>query len=369
MPTIPAEDVEIEIDEGRWRLFDLENPLTPYPAFEAIQGAGTIEYSAKFGFAHKLPGTILSINYIQAVVIGYDDRDRRWRLGFHIVRTTEDKTRWLPLVRWPHGDNLQHSTNVQLAGRELARYIGCPLKVFGAKKAARVRPDAPGASGVTGPLTPHQREDVGPQQVKLMAQKISLPIEYPQMWLGSAKGGVTLRLAKEITTVESNEIAPAFNQCIIDPKEGVIRLMPPTGLLGTFFSGQQGRVIKFHQVRNVERRHALIRRYVSKEETNRLATEIIYTTHSWGIYLTLADESLLLAQTSHTTSSEITDQRARQEDKFAINSTAGIQYLRQHQADQRQHDAAEEWAESAAVIIAGALGVRLVKTEVEQDTT
>jgi hypothetical protein len=189
------------------------------------------------------------------------------------------------------------------------------------------------------------------------------------MWLGSAKGGVTLRLAKEITATEDNEIAPAFNQCIIDPKHGTIRLIPPTGLLGTFFSGQQGRDIKFHQVHNVERRHTIARRYVEKEDANRLVTEVIYTTHSWGIFLTLADESLLLAQTSHTTSSEITDQRARQEDKFAVNSTAGIQYLRQHQADQKRHDAAAEWAESAAVIIAGTIGIRLVKTEVEQDTT
>lgn len=366
MTTILAEDVEINIEDGRWQLFLSDSLLAPYPHFEALQGAATIEYSVEFGAARKLPGTVLSVNYIQAVVIGYDDRSRRWILGFHVARLPTERARWLPLVRWPPADNMQHYANAHYAGRELARYIGCPLKVFGAKIAARPNPTAPGASGVTGPLQPHEREDVGPQQVKLLAQRIRLPLEYPHMWLGLARSGVALRLAKEATSGPHGDIAPSFNQCLIDPKQSTIRLMPPTGLLGAFLGGQQGRELKFHQVRNVELRHMVTGRYESKAETTRLATEIVITTHTWNIFFTLEDESLLLAQTTHITSSEITEQRARPEDKFAVDSKTGIEYLRQHQADQEKYDAAATWAEAAALVMASTLGVRLVKTVVEE---
>ncbi|MBD3306772.1 hypothetical protein GF348_10360 [candidate division KSB3 bacterium] len=52
--------------------------------------------------------------------------------------------------------------------------------------------------------------------------------------------------------------------------------------------------------------------------------------------------------------------------KFAVNSQAGIEYLRQHQADQEAKDRAASWAESAAIVIANALNIHLVKTETEE---
>jgi hypothetical protein len=323
-----------------------------------------IEYSPAFGEAHKLPGTVLSIEYIRAVVIGYEEKLQRWLLGFQIVHSAGDQPRWLELVRWPAGDNRLYGAAVQQAGRELAEHIGCPLKIFGAKKVTQPL-DPSVQHGVTGPLVPHKREDVGPQQVRLLAQSIALPIQYPNLWLGRARSGVTLRLAKDATASKRGGIAPSFNQCVIDTHQGTIRLLPPTGLLGAFLSGQQSRVIKVGSVRNVELRHALKRRFAPKEESGDVVTEITYLTHLWEIYLTLPDESLLLAQTEHITSSELSRHRAMAGNKFAVNAEAGIEYLRQHQADQEAYDAALNWAEMAAIVIASALGARLVKTEVE----
>jgi len=56
----------------------------------------------------------------------------------------------------------------------LAEHLGCPLKIFGAKKLPQPAPADLSRSGVTGPLVPHKREDIGPQRVKLFAQSVKL---------------------------------------------------------------------------------------------------------------------------------------------------------------------------------------------------
>ena len=365
MPTIPAEEVEITIRDGFWQLIPLDNTLSTRPVFQVMRGGGIMEYTSAFGQAHKLPGTVLSVEYIRAVVIGYDEKSRRWLLGFHIGRSDTDETRWLELVHWPPGDNTLHGGAAQQAARELAEHLGCPLKIFGAKKLTRPLTDPNVHGRVTGPLVPHKREDLGPQQVKLMAQSIELPIQYPNIWLGQARNNLTLRLAKE-ATMKKGSVAPAFNQCVIDPEQGTIRLMPPTGLLGSFLSGQQGRMIKTSDVRNVELRRSITRHPIIEKNEDDVTVQKLQITHSWDIYLTLPDESLLLAQTSHITSSDLLQKRATSTNKFAVNASAGIEYLRRHQEDQEAYDAANDWANAAATIIASTLGLRLVKTEIEE---
>jgi len=367
MPTIPAENYEISIHDGFWQLVPTEDSpaLSRRPAFQVVRGGGVMEYTPAFGQAHKLPGTVLSLEYVRAVVVGYEEKSRCWLLGFQITRSASEAARWLELVHWPSGDNRLYAASAQQAGRELAEHIGCPLKIFGAKKLTAPLTD-PNQSGVTGPLVPHKRENIDPQQVKLRAQSIDLPIQYPGMWLGRARNNVTLRLSKEATSSKQSGVTPSFNQCVIDPGQGSIRLIPPTGLLGTFLSGQQGRVIRVADVRNVELRHTVLRRFVPQESAEDMITEVTYIIHTWEVYLTLPDESLLLLQTSHRTSSELSRRRSSAGDKFAVDTETSIEYLRKHQADQQAYDAAANWAENAAVVIASALNVRLVKTEVEE---
>jgi hypothetical protein len=55
-------------------------------------------------------------------------------------------------------------------------------------------------------------------------------------------------------------------------------------------------------------------------------------------------------------------------DKFSVDAKAGIEYLRQHQADQEAYETAETFARTVAVVIASALGVHLVKTQVEEES-
>ncbi len=367
MTTIQAEDVEITIVDGNWRIIPTgDETLFAEPVFQVLRGGGVMEYTPAFGESHKLPGTVLSIEYVRAVVIGYEDKSRRWLLGLHIARDETEKARWLDLVHWPSGDNELYAHAAQQAGRELAEYLGCPLKIFGAKKLPQSQVSDSSRSGVTGPLVPHKREDIGPQRVKLFAQSAKLPVEYPGIWLGRGKSGVVLRLSKDVAFAKRSGVAPSFNQCVIDPEDGTVRLVPPTGLLGTFFGSQQGRVIKTSDVRNVELRHTISRKFVPQVESKDLATEVTYTTYTWDVYLTLPDESLLLAQTSHSTSSELSRKRATVGNKFSVDSKAGIEYLRQHQADQEAYEAAETFARTVSIVIASTLGVRVVQTEVDE---
>jgi hypothetical protein len=370
MTTIQAEAVEISIREGVWRLTPTDDEaLSTHPIFHVTRGAGVMEYTPDFGESHKLPGTVLSLEFVRAVVIGYEEKERRWLLGLHVSRREEEKARWLEIVRWPPGDNELYAAAVQQAGRELAEHIGCPLKIFGIKKLPQKITGTSLRSGVTGPLVPHKREDIGPQRVKLFAQSVKLPIQYPGIWLGQGRNGITLRLAKDVSPAKAGTIAPPFNQCVIDPEQGTIRLLPPTGLLGAFFGGQQGRLIKIGHVRNVELRHNIAREHVPQPEGADMITEVTYITYSWGVYLTLPDESLLLAQTTHATSSDLSRKRALVGDKFSVDSKAGIEYLRQHQADQEAYENAETFARTVAVVIASTLGVHLVKTQVEEEGT
>ncbi len=365
MTTISADGVDIEIQEDSWRLVPAaEELLSGTPVFWVMRGSGVMEYTPGFGAERRLPGTVLSLEYVRAVVIGYDEKKRRWRLGFHLARRATDKPRWLELVRWPVGNNELYAAAAQQAGRALSECVGCPLKIFGAKKLPRPTAQQATRSGVTGPLTPHAREDIGPQRVKLWAQGIDLPVQYPGMWLGEGRGGVTLRLAKDVAPRRSGEEAPAFNQCVFDPERRTIRLVPPTGLLGIFMGGAQGRVIPMDSVYNVELRHTIQQSHASKPDNDGLMTEITYTHHTWGVYLTLPEESLLLAQTEHTTSSEFSRRRISTTDKFSVDSQANIEFLRQYQANQEAAEAAETFARAVALVVASTLGVRLVKTEV-----
>lgn len=366
MATIPADGVEIVTHEGFFQLLpgnvDL---LTRRPLFEAAHGAGVMQYSAEFGKAHHLPGTVLSVEFIQAVVIGCDEKSQRWLLGFNVRQQREDDPEWLELARWPFSANEQHARAAQHAGRHLAETLGCPLRIFGAKKLPATDPARQG-HGVTGPLTPHQREDFTPERVRVYAQSVRFPVQYPGMWLGQTKEGVTLRQAKDSEKARHG-VSPAYNQCVINKGAGVIRLIPPTGLLGAFFGGQQGRSIPTGDVRNVELRLTIGRESSSRQDGEDLITEVTHTTYTWGVYLTLSDESLLLAHTAHATSSELTRQRAMAGDKFAVDTRSTMEYLRQHQEDQGAYEAAETFARTVAVVVANTLGTRVVKTQVDSD--
>ncbi len=369
MTTFELEHTEIDIRDGSWRLYPIGSEvLSRVPVFEATRGSGVIEYSADFGEPRGLLGTILSVEFVQAVVLGYDGKTQRWVLGFHLARRADDKPRWLELVGWPPGPNALHAASAQQAARELAEYVGCPLKIFGAKKLVEQKSSRGQVRrGITGPLEPHTREDIDPQRVKIYAQSVTLPIQAPGIWLGAGRNDLTLRLAKDRATGRRGEEAPAFVQCVFDLERRVIRLHPPTGLLTGFFGARRGRELRTSDVRNVELRHVISRDHTTRKEGRDLATEITHVHYTWGVYLTLSDESLLLLQTSHDTTSELSRKRASVGDKFAVDSKAGIEYLRQHQADQAAYEHAETIARAVGIVIANTLGVRLVKTQVDDE--
>src|SRR5258708_7307006 len=176
MTTLFADGIEINIEEGHWRLFKLQGANSLSPFFDVLRGTGLINYAPAFGDARGLPGTVLAGDYVKAVVVGFDERHNRWTLGLHVQTQIDPQARFVELVHWPVGDDEKFGAESHLAGRVLAEYATCPLKLFGAKKTPLNRPDGTLRSGVTGPLEAHRREDMDLPRVRLKAEEIQLPI-------------------------------------------------------------------------------------------------------------------------------------------------------------------------------------------------
>lgn len=358
MTSIRSSNMEIEVSEHTWRLYDF---YALSPQFEVVRGGGVLRYTAKFGEEQGLPGTQLSAQYIRAVVVGFDSNTQFWRLGLHVSEFPGQQPSWVELTHWDAENASQATPDVQKAGRILAEFIGVPLKLFGVKKAP--------SEHKTGPLTPHRRRDVSAQSVKAMAQNIRLPLEYPGMWLGAGRQGVILRLDKRFLGDKAGEVAPAYQMCEVDMDKQVVKLLPPTGLLGTFFS-TPGRQIPFDEIRNVEYRYSILETSkMQKSGEDELMTEILTRHHIWEVYLTLEGETLLLARTTHVADSEL-DRRRVQDvagTKFDTNYGAAVDHYRQYEQDQREMNEAQQWSKAVAMVVASDIGVKLVEIGVSTD--
>jgi hypothetical protein len=366
MTTIVAEGVEINIENDYWRLFNATGPNSLMPFFHTFRGDGLLHYTAVFGEMRGLPGDVLAVDYVKAVVVGYDERRSRWTLGLHVAMSDTDKPRFAELVHWPAEQNPQYAIDSHTAGRVLAEYLSCPLRLFGVKKVAQAPGGVDARATVTGPLVPHERIDMKESEVQLNARDVILPISLGGLWLGAVgTTNVTLRLPREAADKSQGEV-PAYNQCVFDKNTRTVRLIPPTGLLGAFF-GAQGRIIKFEHIRNVELRHTLTHESsMAKDETG-MAVDVTYTTHLFNVFLTLADESLMLLRLSHKTSSELRRRRFKIQPPTQ-RSTEGreedMKFLQEHQEDQRQFDQVNNFAGWAALVIAATTSRPLVKTTV-----
>lgn len=360
MTSIRSTNMEIEVSEHTWRLYDF---YALSPQFEVVRGGGVLRYMGKFGETQGLPGTQLSAQYIRAVVVGFDSNTKFWRLGLHISEFPGQKPSWVELTHWDAENANQAREDVQKVGRILAEFIGVPLKLFGIKKAPNEQK--------TGPLTPHRRHDIPAHSVKAMAQNIHLPLEYPGMWLGAGRSGVILRLDKRFIGDKAGEVAPAYQMCEVDMDKKMVKLLPPTGLLGTFFS-TPGRQIPFSEIRNVEYRYSLLETSkISENREDNMMTEILTRHHIWEIFITSEGEALLLARATHVADSEL--DRRRIEDiagtKFDTDFGAAVDHYRQHAQDQRDMDEAQQWAKSVAMVIASDIGTKLVEIEIGTDLT
>ncbi|GIK63446.1 MAG: hypothetical protein BroJett018_12400 [Chloroflexota bacterium] len=366
MPVILAENAELQIEEGRWRLYDSNNPDSMSAMFEVNRGSGILSYSATFGEKHGLPGTRLAMHYIKSVVVGFDQKTNRWRLGLYVAYEDDQKPQWSELVHWPTGQNREYADAAQRAGRILAEYVMCPLKLFGVTKT----PSAARAT-ITGPVVSHRRIDVEPSEVKARAQQVQLPKQIPGMWLGVTNKGLTTRLSKDATSSKGGEVAPAFQICEVDVDRHVLRLTPATGLLGAFFGGASGRNLKFDEIRNLEFRHLMQQSsHMQKSEEDGLMVEILTHQDVWEVYVTTANEAILIARTLHSRDSSMSRQRVQDVAggaKIGEQYDAAVGYYRQHEEDQRQFEASRDWAYSVAVTFAGAMNCRMVETEVGDD--
>ncbi len=366
MVSIMADQVEVNIEDGKWRLYNLQGSNSLSPFFQTVRGSRLLNYVPRFAEARGLPGTVVSGDFVRSVIVGFDEKRSRWLLGIQVMMENDEKPRFVELVRWPEGDDEQFGADSHRAGRVLAEYVGCPLKLFGVKKATLAQAARTPQRGPTGPLEPHRRSDLDPQRVRSRADQVRLPISMEGIWIGASRNGLILRLPKDTEQVEGE--APAFNQCVIDRDGQAVRLVPPTGLLGSFL-GPQGRIIRFQDIRNVELRHSIIQESSIRKDADGLDVDVTHTRDLFGIYLTLAQETVLLAQLRHQATNELARYRAKTKTLIDgdYDAEKEIAYLRQHQLDQQHRDAVAEFIESAALVIAAAMTRSLAQTVVGEE--
>ncbi len=371
MATLFADGVEISIEDGHWRLYNQEGPNSLSPFFDTLRGTGLINYVSAFGTSRGLPGTVLATDYVKAIVVGFDERRGYWTLGLHIQEQPAVKPHFVELVHWPAGEDEKFGLDSHQAGRILAEYTVCPLKLFGVKKTPMVNTAGDKRATITGPQVPHRRQDIELQRVRMKAETIKLPISMAGVWIGGSRNTVNLRIAKDADQAKNGSESPAYNQGVIDREAQTVRLLPPTGLLGAFL-GPQGRTIKFQNIRNVELRQTITHESSIEKDEEGMAVDATLTHHIFGVYLTLSNESLLLAQLEHVPASELSRHRAKV-GVSAVGKGSGynpeqeMEYLRLHQVDQNQLDATESFAEAAAYVIAAGLGRPLAMTETGDD--
>ena len=152
------------------------------------------------------------------------------------------------------------------------------------------------------------------------------------------------------------------------PKKSSVKLIPPTGLLGTFFSGARGREVRFREIRNVELRH-VVELFSEMRQDNthdKMMTEELTTRHAWEIHLTLADETILLAMTTHSAKQDRENQPMESTSKIDVASKfhTNVTYYQQLQQQQQEHDKAEHSAEATAYLVAAVIDCTLVKTQI-----
>ncbi len=150
MTTLFADDIEINIEEGHWRLFKLQGANSLHPFFDALRGSGLIEYATAFGDARGLPGTVLAGDYVKAVVVGFDERYNRWTLGLHVQTQLDEKARFIELVHWAAGDDEKFGSESHLSPDACWRNISPARSNYSARKSHRLL--APMAQ--SGPASP-----------------------------------------------------------------------------------------------------------------------------------------------------------------------------------------------------------------------
>jgi hypothetical protein len=311
-----------------------------------------------------LPGNMLSLDFVRAVVIGYNAKNKQWVLGLHLSKTPQENPAFRALVRWETSDETEYVEDVRQAARALAVFMSVPLKVFGEKKQPAKTFD-PNRTGATGPLQPHERSMIERAEVRMEARKVATPIDGDGFKLTEEKNGLILRVSKPHSAKQQVE-TPFYSTVGFSIAKKKVTMLAPTGLLGALLT-RPGRDLDFKDIANVEYRYFQVEKPEQvPSEDGKYMEEHVNILHLWSIYLTLKDEQVMLVQTSYVQPGELLQNRLKMMggDKLTTDSIQGVNYFRQHLQAQESIDSHRETTENAALKIADTIGVNLVKTEV-----
>lgn len=134
-----AENLSILIDESEWLLYSGDTI-----ALKATENG--LDYTSTFGTQRLLPARgILEKSAILQIVLGYQNRDETWRLGFIVVPEIAEErgSRWCELAHWPDPDRFVFKDQAEQTGRALADVLGIPFKLIESQSATPATPPPP----------------------------------------------------------------------------------------------------------------------------------------------------------------------------------------------------------------------------------
>ena len=153
-----AYNLTIELEPGRWRLFNgVADPASPDEQRALLDARPEgIVCAPVFARARRLPGEgWLSPSSVARVVVGWAPESRNWHLGLMLQPGPEggDRLRWCGLAHWPSGPTVEHEGQAAEAGRALAEVIGRPFHIVPPARSAPAAPPAPANIAPPAPVS------------------------------------------------------------------------------------------------------------------------------------------------------------------------------------------------------------------------
>src|SRR5262249_42218897 len=134
-PQFHAEGVTITVQDKHWLSQGAgSSTASARPLFQAEQAENSVHFSSAFAQASGLTEPDLPVECIQAVVAGFDEKNKHWRLGLHLVTAPDNRLRFIELAHWPMGEHEQFAAESQTAANILAEYLHRPLKLLASRK-------------------------------------------------------------------------------------------------------------------------------------------------------------------------------------------------------------------------------------------
>lgn len=140
-----AENIVIDMQDGRWRLMNANGTDQTDVLAEAVPGEA-LRYGARFGTTRRLPTSgQIGPGQIQQIVAGWSHEDASWHLGLLLGPELAEArgSRWCEIAYWPDPDVEVFMDLAKSAGESLGRILAIPFHLVPPTPAEKPAPLPP----------------------------------------------------------------------------------------------------------------------------------------------------------------------------------------------------------------------------------